>query len=106
VLGAARLAGFLQETDRASEAESVPALRVLVIVATDRRGFFVQNAEGTMIYWGEAPGSEASGNLAAQGKWEILKKWATTPGRRILPVGDYWRFSGAELKPVKTRPAH
>jgi hypothetical protein len=106
VLGAARLAGFLQETDRASEAESVPALRVLVIVATDRRGFFVQNAEDTMIYWGEAPGSEASGNLAAQGKWEILKKWATTPGRRILPVGDYWRFSGAELKPVKTRPAH
>ncbi|MGZ3471927.1 MAG: hypothetical protein ACXWO1_20025, partial [Isosphaeraceae bacterium] len=44
--------------------------------------------------------------LAAQGKWETLKKWAMTPGRRILPVGDYWRFSGAELKPVKTRPAH
>ncbi len=104
-LGAARLAGFLQKPDRAREAASVPALRVLAIVATDRRGFFVQNAEGAMIYWGEAPGSEASGNLDAQEKWEILKKWATAPGRRNLPDRDYWRFSGAELEPVKTRPA-
>ncbi len=105
VLGAATLAGFFQDPDRAREAASVPALRVLAIAATDRRGFFVQNVEGAMIYWGEAPEWEADGNLGAQEKWEILKKWATAPGRRNLPDGDYWRFSGAELEPVKTRPA-
>ncbi len=105
VLGAARLAGFLLEPDRASAAAKVPALRVVAIAPTDRRGLFVQNAEGAMIYWGEVPGSEGSGNLDAQEKWEILKKWATTPGHRLLPDGHYWRFSGAMLEPVKTRPA-
>ncbi len=106
MLGAATLAGFFQEPDRAGEAASVPALRVLAIVASDPRGFFVQNAEGAMIYWGEAPGSESSGTPAAQEKWEILKKWATAPGRHNLPDRDFWTFSGAELVPVKTRPAH
>ncbi len=106
VLGAARLAGFLQETDRARKAASVRALRVLTIVATDRRGLFIQNAEGAMIYWGEAPGSEASGNLEAKEKWEMLKKWASSSSRRILPSGDYWMFSRTELKPVETRRAH
>ena len=77
-----------------------------LIVATDRRGLFVQNVEGTMIYWGEAPGSEASGNLEAKEKWEMLKKWASSSSRRILPTGDYWMFSRTELKPVKTVPAH
>ena len=102
VLEAATLAGFFQEPDRVREAASVPALRLLAIVATDRRGFFVQNAEGAMIHWGEAPGSEASGNLEAKEKWELLEKWATTPSRRILPSGDYWRFSRTGLEPVKT----
>jgi hypothetical protein len=106
VLGAARLAGFLQEPDRASEAASVPALRVLAIVATDRRGLFVQNVEGVMIYWGEVPGWEASGNLKAKEKWEMLKKWTTmSSSRRILPSGDYWMFSRTGLEPVKTTPA-
>jgi hypothetical protein len=104
VLGASRLAGFLQEPDRASEAASVPALRVLAIVATDSRGLFVQNVEGAMIYWGEAPGWEASGNLKAKEKWELLEKWATTPSRRILPSRDYWKFSRTGLEPVKTVP--
>jgi hypothetical protein len=102
VLGAARLAGFLQEPDRASAAASVPALRVKAIHAIDPRGLFVQNVEDAMIYWGEVPGSEASGNLEAKKKWEMLKKWATTPSRRVLPDGDYWMFSRVGLKPVKT----
>lgn len=106
VLGAARLAGFLQEPDRAREAASVPALRVLAIVATDdRRGLFLQNTEEVMIHWGETPGSEVSGNLKAKEKWKILKKWATMPSRRTLPPGDYWMFSRADLKPVKTSRA-
>ena len=76
---------------------------MLAIVATDRRGLFIQNAEGAMIYWGEAPGSEASGNLEAKEKWEMLEKWASSSSRRILPSGDYWMFSRTELKPVETR---
>ncbi len=106
VLGAATLAGFFQEPDRAGQAASVPAVRILAIFATDPRGFFVQNAEGAMIYWGDAPGSELNGNPVAQEKWEILKKWADTPGRHNLPGRDYWTFSGSELVPVKTRSGH
>jgi len=105
VLGAATLAGFLREPGRVREAATVPALRVFAIAATDSRGFFVQNAEGAMIYWGEAPGSEALGYPDAREKWEILRKWAAAPSRPVLPGRDFWTFSGAELVPVITRPA-
>ena len=101
--GAARLAAFLLEPVRANEAASVPGLRVLSIVATDRRGFFVQTAEDAMIQWGESPGEETNGSLDAEEKWEILMKWAKSASRRSLPEGDYWAFSRSELKPVETR---
>ena len=68
VKAAASLAGFLQEPERANAAASVPALRVLTIFATDRRGYFLRNAEGALIHWGEAPGSEAGRKPRGQGK--------------------------------------
>jgi hypothetical protein len=103
---AARLAGFLQETDRANEAAANPALRVLAIVATeDFRFLFLQTAEKVMVLWGETPESEISANLEAREKWEILKRWAMMSSRRSLPAGDYWMFTHADLKPVKTRSA-
>ena len=64
---AARLAGFLLEPERASEAAALPALRILSIIATDsqgkpdERGFFVQNAEDAIILWGNAPDGENGG---------------------------------------------
>jgi hypothetical protein len=102
VRGAAKLAGFLQEPERAREALPNPALHILAIVATDHRGFFLQNAQDSMIHWGEAPGEELNGGLEAKEKWEILRKWVKSSSRRVLPPGDFWAFSHSELKPVET----
>jgi hypothetical protein len=116
VLGAARLAGFLFEPERAREASNSPALRILTVIATDRRGepdgrgLFIQNAEDAIILWGDAPGEEKGNGLAAEEKWEILKKWGKSSTPRTLPPGDYWAFplrsehgSRTELRAVDTR---
>jgi hypothetical protein len=102
VLRAARLAGFLQDPDRASEVQAIPALRILAIWATDPRGLFVQTAEGNMVLWGDAPGEEVAGGIEASEKWELLKKWAKSDSGRSLPQGDFWAFIHSELKPVET----
>ena len=101
VLGAARLAGFLQEPDRAREAAANPAIRVLAIIATDDcRYLFLQTAEKVMVLWGEAPEWETSGNLEPKEKWEILRKWAddavpsNSPQRRLLEVFLHGAHSG------------
>ncbi len=105
VVAAARLAGFLQEADRAGEAAVSPALRVQAILATDDcRYLFLQTAEKVMVLWGEALESETSAGLEASKKWDILKKWAALPSLRTLPTGDYWMFSRGDLKPVKSLP--
>jgi hypothetical protein len=108
VVDAARLAGFLLEPGRASEAAAVPALRILSIIATnegkpDERGLFVQNAEDAIILWGNAPDTENSGEITSEEKWDILRKWVKSSASRALPARDYWAFRRSELKAVPTR---
>jgi hypothetical protein len=103
VLGAARLAGFLQEEERTSLAASFPALRILAIYATDERGLFLQNSEKAVIFWGESPGQETKTALEAKEKWEILVKWAKCPARQTLAKGDFWIFSPPDMKPAGAR---
>jgi hypothetical protein len=102
VLEAARLAGFLQDPARARDIRDFPALRVLTIIATDPRGLFVQTSEANVILWGNGPGEEPAGSLEAEEKWELLKKWAKTSGKRTLRLGDYWEISRSGLSPVDT----
>jgi hypothetical protein len=102
VLGAARLAGFLQDPARRGDIRALPPLRILSVNVTDPRGLFVQTGDGNMILWGEAPGEESGGTLEAQEKWEILKKWAKTAPQNPLPVGDYWSFRRSDLQRVET----
>jgi hypothetical protein len=104
VLSAARLAAFLAEPSRASEAAALPALRFWTIYAIDPpldRGLFLRNAEDT-VFWGEGPGQEPTGEPDAGAKWLILKKWANNSARPSLPPGDFWAFSRSELRPVET----
>jgi hypothetical protein len=95
IVGAARLAGFLRQEERASEAAACPALRILEIIVTDydRRGLFVMNAEGAEIWWEDAPGRERPGKLSASEKWRMLVRWQATTRARFLEAGDFWAFS-------------
>jgi hypothetical protein len=109
VVGAAKLAGFLDRPDRRQESAILPALRIVTIIATDNRGLFVQNAEETYIHWRGAPGDEASDEPGAEEKWQILRKWAKNSIRRSLPSRDFWEFSRSdrsswELTGVRTSP--
>jgi hypothetical protein len=101
VLDAARMAGFLTDPDRTRQSRAIPGLRFLEIRATDPRGLFLYNAEGTWILWGEAPSEEPVGRQAALEKWEILRKWAEKSPRPTIPPRDYWVFSRLELKHVR-----
>lgn len=106
VAQAARLAGFLLDPDRRGLAENTPALRVLVIATTESngRGLFVQNAEGTMILWGGAPGEERPGEPTAAEKWRLLVAKAKSDGLRRGDRGDYWAFVHNDLRYMKTAP--
>jgi len=109
VVGAAKLAGFLDRPDRRQEAEVLPALRIVTIITNEDRGLFVLNAEDTNILWGGAPGDEGAKEPSAEAKWQILRKWAKDAGGRSLPSGDFWKFSPSdraswELTAVRTSP--
>jgi hypothetical protein len=95
ILAAARLAGFLRAENRAQDAASSPALRVLEIIVTERAspGLFLINAEGAAIWWGRAPGDEGPGALSADQKWAMLVNWQRSTRSRVLKEGDYWAFS-------------
>ena len=91
VLGAAKLAGFLDEPDRRQEAALLPALRIVTIIATDDRGLFVQNAEETTILWGDAPGDEAARRTECRGKMANFEKM----GKKFQPTFvAFTRFLG------------
>ncbi len=107
VRGAAGLAGFLQE--RSEETSGIAALRVDSIYANEphKRGLFLLTAEQVLVLWGDPPGMEKPGMLEASEKWEIMKKWAATTGRRELSRGGFWMFGRSDLQPIEpgvTRP--
>jgi hypothetical protein len=109
VVGAAKLAGFLDRPDRRQEAARLPALRIVTIIATDHRGLFVQNAEDAIILWRDAPGEEVDDAPTAEEKWQVMRKWAKDSGRRSLPSRDFWEFSESarsswEMTAVRTSP--
>jgi hypothetical protein len=104
ILGAAHLAAFLAEPNRAREAATLPALQFWSIYATDPphdRGLFVRSAEDTIL-WGNGPGEEAAGEPDAVAKWVVLKKWANNSARSSLLPGSFWAFFRSELRPVET----
>lgn len=98
VLGACKMAGFLLEPPRADDAAAAPSLHFTEVVATDPRGLFLRNVQGTMVLWGEAPDDEPSGSPDASEKWEVLRKWADKRAPMMLPAGDYWALTASGMK--------
>jgi hypothetical protein len=75
VVAVVKLAAFL---DAALQREPRPiplALRPVALFWQTNHGIFIQNAENTMIYWSEFPGSERPGHKTAEQKWADLHAW-------------------------------
>jgi hypothetical protein len=106
VLAAAKLAGFLREEPRFSEASKTPALHMIELIVSDfyRRGLFAVNAQGAVIWWRGAPDEEGPGEPSAASKWAILSRWAATTEHRSLAEGDYWAFGKTEIRLICTHP--
>jgi hypothetical protein len=86
VLAAVKLAAFLQSALARAREPISPVLQPKVIhpVPDAGDGLFVENAESSLIYWGDSPGSERPGSLTAEEKWEMLQRWL--PHRPPAPV--------------------
>jgi hypothetical protein len=100
VLAAAKLAGFLRIEPRRSDSASCGALRVIEINVSDfeRRGLFLFNAEGAVVWWRSPPEGESHTEPIAAEKWTLLRVWAQGNEHRSLPEGDYWSFATKTLQ--------
>ena len=100
ILAASKLAAFFVQGPQANDSHKYPALHLREIIVTDFdvRGLFVINDEGTNICWGSGPGTERPGELSADEKWAILRRWAETARARFLEPEDYWSFSRTGLQ--------
>jgi hypothetical protein len=104
---AAKLASFLQRKLQTTDSTVYPGLSLRQINPMDEdkayRGLFLWNREDkTYVLWGEAPGEEKQGELAAEEKWARISVWSRSETRRTLPDGRYWKIAGPGLVPDGT----
>jgi hypothetical protein len=106
ILAAAKLAGFLRSQEQSLPGGNSPALHAEEIIVTDfeRRGLFLLNGAGAILWWNETPGEEQPGRPKAEEKWAILCKWSLLNEPQTLPAGDFWAFSQTELLRVCPHP--
>jgi hypothetical protein len=86
VLGAVKLAAFLQSALARGKEPVVPSLQPKAIypIANVKDGLWLVNRESTLVLWGAPPGAEGPGNLSAEEKWAMLLRWL--PNRPKVPV--------------------
>ncbi len=109
IVAAAGLAAFLRQHLGDLGPERPLALRMTEIRLADAKRFgqqrlFTVNAQGTIFWWGSAPGSESPREPTAHEKWQILLRWNETPPKRALDDGDYYSFSTKGLSAVCPHP--
>ncbi|WP_165073496.1 cell division protein FtsQ/DivIB [Paludisphaera rhizosphaerae] len=107
VIQAARLAGFLLDPSRESEAKTDPSLRITAILPDNppnNRGLFVQTATRALILWGHGPGDEKSGEPSADEKWGMLAKQAKEGEVKLERPGDYWSFNRTGMIYTRVAP--
>ncbi len=109
IVAAAGLAAFLRQHLTDLGPERPLALRMTEIMVADAKAFgerrlFTVNAQGTVFWWGSAPGSETSREPTAHEKWQILLRWNETPPKSPLDEGDYYSFSKKGLSVMCLHP--
>jgi hypothetical protein len=110
VYAAAKLAGFLDQKQRATKSPP-QTLRIHQIYVNDgdpyKRGLVIYNFEPGRILWGPAPGEEPAGSLSAEDKWAMLREWAQLQPRPTLqsPNTDHWAFKKDGLRAVSASSA-
>jgi len=98
LLGAARLAKFLQEQGRKTPGGRATPEFVAVQPEPESTKLFLRDSEMNLVFWDDAPGSEARGGLTAAAKWAMLLDWVDRHGSIGLAPGEYLRFGHAGAK--------
>ncbi len=103
VLGAARLAEFVQRQPRRSPAGREAPEFITIWPARESDGFFLRDADQRWVYWDRPPGREATDEPPAAEKWAALLDRVDRLGGLKLGPDEFLRFTraGAEVEHFK-----
>lgn len=105
VLAATRLADFLRMAGEREGPRSDGARIVAILFdSNDEHTLFVQNAEMTMILWGDAPGAERPDEPAAEAKWTMLRDSVKAQPKLAVKHPDYLMFTKNGLAVYRANP--
>ncbi len=100
VLGAARLAEFLQRQPKTTmTGRKAPEFTAIWVSGEPTTSLTLRDVEDNWVDWGEPPGSEKPGDPSAEARWTMLLEWVDRHGSIEAKSPDYLRFNraGAEL---------
>jgi len=92
VQGAARLARFLRGRDPKTPAGKLVPRLARMTPSVESAEYYLFDAGNRCIFWGEAPGAEASGMPRAEAKWAMLRAWIDEHGSLPSKPGEYLAF--------------
>ena len=102
VLGAARLAEFLQGKPKTTPSgRKVPDFVAIRLPDEPTEILFLRDSDSNWVRWGESPGSERSGEPSAEEKWKMLLGWVDRHGPIGAKSPNFLRFTRTEAELVR-----
>ena len=99
VLGAARLARFLQDRKRSpGSPEVTPVFDWIYLPQGPDEPFFLVDPDENLVCWGKPLGDEKHGEPSAEARWAMLLEWLRTRGPLVAKNPDYLYFSSTEAR--------
>ena len=105
VLGAARLAEFLQRQPRTTpNGRKAPEFVAIWLSGEPVSTFMLRDADDNWVDWGEPPGSEKPGEPSAEARWRMLLDWVDRHGPLDARSPNHLRFTRTEAELVRRGP--
>jgi hypothetical protein len=99
VLGAARLARFLQEQRRSTPLGRVaPRFATIWLPDEPVETVFLTDAERNRVKWGKTPGLEKPGELSSEARWKMLLDWIDRHGPLDSKAPSFLQFTRSEAE--------
>jgi hypothetical protein len=94
VLGAARLARFLQGRGHPKDdPPGMPDFASIYLPQHPGEPYFLIDSGGNLVNWGKAPGEEPPGVPSSESRWDMLKQWVRAHGRLEAQSPYYLYFT-------------